>query len=333
MNIKHRKTFLRNLVILLLLLSANAWAINALGSPTLATPNKSLATTAQTTQPHLYPVKIEHGQRRTVSGTIRSYALYIPQLNSSLPGPPYPLVVMVHGFLMSSNEQKYNAQFLAQRGLIVLCPNMTKILLGSKIRDENVLDVVDQTKWLIEQSKLPTSPCYKLLDAKRTAIAGNSSGGAVCFEAALEAQKQKIPFQAMCTMEGVPWDRTLDKVSALEPLQLLTLRAEPCLCNFHSNILKYVERLKFPADDIKINGAHHCDAENPTSLGCMSVCGTSHEKYRRLFQLVTYLYLKEVLKAPQMDGFNKSFIEEMEGMQKEGKVTAHLNNLQSRQIK
>ncbi len=278
---------------------------------------------------NLYNVKIEHGQRPSVSGTVRSYVLYIPQANSDLPKPPYPLVVMIHGFLMTANQQQFTSTYLAQHGIAVFSPNMTKILLGDKTRSDNVKDVVGQTKWLIEQSAILTSPYYGLVDPKRTAIAGNSSGGAVCFEAVLEAQKEHIPFHAMCAMEGVPWDRTLDKVSQVEPMQILCLRAEPCLCNFHYNILKYIDRLKFPVDDVKVNGAHHCDAENPTSIGCMSVCGSSHEKYRQLFKLLTYTYLRDVLKAPQFEDSSKSFIDTVASLQKEGKVEAHLNNLKS----
>ena len=273
-----------------------------------------------------------HGQRRTSSGAIRSYILYIPQSKDSLPKPPYPVVVMVHGFLMSSIQQKYTCRFLAERGFIVLAPNMAKIMLGSEKRTKNVEDVVDQTEWLIKQSNTPTSPFFGLCDAKRMAIAGNSSGGAICFEAVLQAQKVKLPFTSMCSLEGVPWDRTLNQVTEIEPINILTLRAEPCLCNYHWNVLKYIERLKFPTDDVKINGAHHCDAENPTSLGCMSVCGSSHEKYRLLFKLITYLYLRDTLNAPRLYYPTKSFIEVITEMKKEGKVIAHLNNLQSTKL-
>ncbi len=147
------------------------------------------------------------------------------------------------------------------------------------------------------------------------------------FEAVLRAQKIKLPYHSMCSLEGVPWDRTIDQVKNIEPMNILVLRAEPCLCNYHWNVLRYVRELKFSVDDVKVNGAHHCDAENPTSIGCMSICGSSHEKYRRLFKIITYLYLRDTLDAPKFEP--KSFVEVMNEMQKDGKVIAHLDNMQS----
>lgn len=277
---------------------------------------------------NLYTVRRIHGQRRTSSGTSRTYVLYIPGNRGSLPKQPYPLVVMVHGFLMSSNQQSSTCRYLAERGFAVLAPNMSRIMWGKENRTKNVKDVVDQTVWLIKQSKTPNSPFFGLCDASRMAIAGNSSGGAICFEAALEAQKVNLPYHALCSLEGVPWDRTLSQVKDIEPMNILTLRAEPCLCNYHSNVLKYTERLRFATDDVKINGAHHCDAENPTSVGCMSVCGTSHKKFRRLFELIAYLYLRDSLDAPKLYEPTKSFVEVMNEMQVNGKVVIHLNHMQ-----
>jgi len=302
--------------------------------PAFSNPNTPPHTQKQTSIPesNLYSVKVEHGSHHTISGAKRSYVLYIPQTNSALPKGPFPVVVMVHGFLMSSNQQSNTCYFLAQRGFVVLAPNMSKVMLGSTNRTENVNDVVDQTVWLVEQSKKPDSKYYGLVDPKRMAIAGNSSGGAVCFEVALRAQEVGTPFRTLCSLEGVPWDRTLNKMKDIEPMHILALRAESCLCNYHWNVLAYLKQLKFAADDVKVNGAHHCDAENPTSIGCMSVCGSSHEKFRRLFQLITYLYLRDTLDAPKLYNPTKSFIEVVNEMQRKGTVIAHLDNMQSNKI-
>lgn len=278
----------------------------------------------------LYNVKIVHGQRRTITGANRSYVLYIPQSNRNLSKAPYPVVLMIHGFLMSSNEQRHTSYYLAQRGIAVICPNMDKIMLGSERRTRNVEEVVDQLNWLVKESKKKGSPYYGLFDSSRLAIAGNSSGGALCFEGVLQAQKIKMPFISMCSLEGVPWDRTLSRVKEVEPLNILTLRAEPCICNYHWNVLKYIKALNFPTDDVKINGAHHCDAENPTTIGCMSVCGTTHNKYRRLFELITYYYLRDTLHAPKFEP--QSFSAIISEMQKDGLVLSHLNNIQSAKL-
>lgn len=318
---------------LIILLSAALFAPSVKTSA-LSNPDSNVTMQGQKNlpEPNLYGVKFERSKRSTVSGTKRSYVLYIPQAHGSLPKSPYPLVVMVHGFLMSSNQQSNTCRYLCERGFVVLGPNMSKIMLGSENRTKNVNDVVDQMAWLVKESKNPHSKYFQLVDPQRMAIAGNSSGGAVCFEVALRAQEVKLPFRTLVSLEGVPWDRTLARVRDIEPMNILCLRAESCLCNYHWNVLKYIELLKFAADDVKVNGAHHCDAENPTTIGCMSVCGTSHEKYRRLFQLVTYLYLRDTLAAPKLFNPRKNFVEVVSEMQSKGKVIAHLNNIQSNKL-
>src|SRR5262249_13233981 len=163
-----------------------------------------------------------------------------------------------------------------------------KVLLGDETRMENVADVLDEISWLELQSRIPGNPLYGLVDSDRVGIAGNSAGGALCLELLLAAQKANIPIQAMCSLDGVPWDRTWSRMTKIKPVKMLSLRAEPGLCNYHARVLLYLARLKFPFDDVKINGAHHCDVENPTTFGCRCLCGRSDEKYRRIFQRLTY---------------------------------------------
>ncbi len=282
--------------------------------------------------PNLYKVKIEHKQMRTTSGVPRSYILYVPEMTENLPAPPFPVVVLVHGFLMSSNQVTNNAKYFAERGFIVISPNMTRLLWGDENRMQNVRDILQDISWLIEQNKTEKSPLYGLVNPNRMAVAGNSSGGAVCLQLVIEAQKANIPIYAMCSLEGVPWDRSWSQVPDIKPIKILTVRAEPCLCNYYTRMLGYLQRLKFPYDDVQIKGAHHCDAENPTTFGCMSICGKSHAKYRQLFQLVTYLYLRDTLGAPKLDGPDKKFSEVVLDMQNQGTVVAHLAKRQTLEL-
>jgi len=280
----------------------------------------------------LYKVKIEHGQFSTRSGAKRTYTLYVPEANSTLPGPPYPVVVLIHGFLMTGDQHKNNAQSFAERGFIAITPDLTKVLLGDDTRMGNVRDVLDEITWLELQSSIAGNPLYGMVDPTRVGIAGNSAGGAVCLELLLEAQKEKIPIQAMCSLDGVPWDRTWGHMTELQPVKILSLRAEPSLCNFHARMLLYLARLKFPFDDVKINGAHHCDVENPTTLGCRCVCGRSDEKYRHIFQRLTYLYFRDVFHAPSFDPPTENFIAAVHNFQSDDKVIANLMHMQPEEL-
>jgi hypothetical protein len=76
---------------------------------------------------------------------------------------------------------------------------------------------------------------------------------------------------------------------------------------------------------LTINGAHHCDVENPSTIGCHCVCGTSSEKYRRIFQRLTYLYFRDKFNAPVFDNSKPSFVEAVHSLQSDGKVVAELS--------
>ncbi len=281
----------------------------------------------------IYNVKVLTGHLRTKSGTTRTYTLYLPEKSSVLPAAPYPLLVLVHGFLMTGHQHSGNAKYFAQRGFAVLTPDMTKILLGDQNRMRNVHDILDQISWLLKESNSKASPFNGLIDSTRVGIAGNSAGGAVCLEMILEAQKANIPIHAICSLDGVPWDRTKDLMSSLKPVNILSLRAEPGLCNYYSRMVPYLKLLKFPYNDVKINGAHHCDVENPTTLGCRCVCGKSSAKYRNVFQHLTYLYFRDTFNVPaQASAPSENFIEAVASLKSNGLAIANLNQLKPTQI-
>lgn len=273
----------------------------------------------------LYKFRIERGQFRTASGAMRAYALYIPESTEGLPAGPYPLVVLLHGFLMTGHQQSGNAQNFARHGFIAFTPDLTKVLLGHTTREHNVQDVLNEIRWLTDRKQNSESPLHGLVDANRVGIAGISAGGAVSLEVILEAQKSGIPIKAMCALDGVPWDRTSDRMSQLKPIRMLSLRAEPALWNFHGRILSYLKMLRFKSDDVKVNGARHCDVENPTTLGCRCLCGSSSERFRRVFQRLTYLFFKEALNGPSLDGKRETFAQAVHSYEHNGQVVAKLD--------
>jgi hypothetical protein len=233
---------------------------------------------------------------------------------------------------MTGVQHRNNAFYFASHGIVAVTPDLTKVLLGDDTRMRNVSDILDEICWLIGQSKSSGGHLAQMIDPARIGIAGNSAGGAACLELLVEAQKAKIPIKAMCALDGVPWDRSWLRLSELEPVNILSLRAEPALCNYHSRILKYLALLKFPYDDVKINGAHHCDVENPSTIGCRCICGSSDEKYRHLFQKLTYLYFRDKFHAPVFEKPEQSFVEAVSELQSDKKVVAELNQTKHREI-
>lgn len=280
----------------------------------------------------LYQVEIRREELRTASGTKRSFTLYLPKPAAGLPGPPYPLLVIAHGFLMSGTQQSANSLYFAQRGLAVLSPNLTRVLLGDETRMENINDIIEQLRWVERESAAKNSPIYGMIDPNRVGSAGNSSGGAVALEVVIQAQKQKVPIHALCSMDGAPWDRSWEAMPKLAPLKVFSLRAEPSLCNEHARILNFLRSTTFPFDDVKIIGAHHCDAENPTTVRCECVCGRSRPQYRELFQRLTYLFFRDTFGLPRLTGPNKSLNEVAHDLEQAGKVVVRLNQQGSTKV-
>jgi acetyl esterase/lipase len=279
---------------------------------------------SKTESNELYSYKVTVSKHTSHSGRTREFTIYVPDINPNLPKPPFPTVLMAHGFLMTAKQQKENGEYFARRGMVVIAPNITKLLLGEETRMNNIDDILDLLKWLTTESS------YKeVIDVNRFAVGGNSSGGAVALELLIQMQKRNLPCRTACFLDGVPWDRSWAAVKELKPVNALTLRAEDTLCNEKARMLKCLAPIPYSFDDVKIVGAHHCDAEAPTTIGCLCVCGKSDPVHRARFQRVLYLYLRDTLEAHNFETPAESFADLMKTMQKEGTVEARLTNLES----
>jgi acetyl esterase/lipase len=300
------------------------------GLASTSTPSKSSTAKvkqvleSKTESSDLYSYKVIVSKHTSHSGRTREFTIYVPDVNPNLPKPPFPTVLMAHGFLMTAKQQKENGEYFARRGMVVIAPNITKLLLGEETRMNNIEDILDLLKWLTTES------AYKdVIDVNRFAVGGNSSGGAVALELLIQMQKRGMPCRTACFLDGVPWDRSWPAVKDLKPVNALTLRAENTLCNEKARMLKCLAPIPYSFDDVKIVGAHHCDAEAPTTIGCLCVCGKSDPVHRARFQRVLYLYLRDTLDAHNFETPAQPFTDLMKTMQKEGTVEAKLSNLES----
>ena len=97
------------------------------------------------------------------------------------------------------------------------------------------------------------------------------------------------------------------------------------MCNYHSRMLKFLGQLPFPYEDVKVNGARHCDVENPTTIGCFSVCGKSDAEHRLVFKTLLYLFLRDELSAPKIGAIEPTFESFVSKMQAEKKVVMEMN--------
>jgi dienelactone hydrolase len=247
-----------------------------------------------------YQVSIEHGRYHTATGECVCYDLFIPQPDPALPSPPWPAVVLNHGFARDHTRQRNNALYLAERGVVVLTPDMGCLLGGERAQLENISDLVGEVAWLAERSATPGDVLNGLLDPARIGLAGHSAGGAVSFEAAIDAQNTPTPVAAVCLMDAVPWARTVARAAEFPPLPFASWRSEPEPCNAEGSVRRLLSKLPFPAEDVLIVGGTHCDPENPSDTACALACGCSAPERQSLYQQFLYLFARETLHAPDV---------------------------------
>ena len=248
----------------------------------------------------LYQVSIESGCRPTASGEHVQYDLFIPQPDPALTPPPWPAVVLNHGFARNHTRQRDNAMYLAQRGVVVLTPDSASLLGGEAAQLNCIADVVADVAWLAERSATPDDRLAELLDPARIGLAGHSAGGAISFEAAIDAQNTPTAVAAVCLMDAVPWDRTIARAADFPVLPFASWRSEPSSCNADGSVRSVLSGLPFTTEDVLIVGGTHCDPENPSDWTCALPCGCSTAERQSLYQQFLYLFVRGALQAPSI---------------------------------
>ena len=248
-----------------------------------------------------FSVRVEHGTRRTTAGGQVAYSLFMPQPGESLAAPPYPAVVISHGFARSKRFHANTACALAERGIVVLTPDLISLLGGEEAQQRNIENLVDHVRWLRTRATAESDPLFDLLDPGRIGLVGHSAGGAISLEAAIELNEAGESVDALMLLDGVPWARTVDRAEELRELAFASVRSEPSACNAEGAIRDVLARLPFATEDILVVGGSHCDPENPTDLLCRLACGGSDEQARAAYQELIGAFLGDALAAPDID--------------------------------
>lgn len=267
----------------------------------------------------LFTVEIENGTRRTCTGDEVAYSLFIPQANPDLPAPPWPAVVLNHGFSRTKKTQADNANYLAQRGFVVLTPNQVG-LGGFATRETNITVTLDHLDWLNRRSTTPGDPLDGRIDPRRLGLAGHSAGGALSFEAAARSQCLNDPVSALFLLDAVPWRSTLEAAPGMAPIALGSLRSEPSACNAQGEVRDLLDALMFAAEDVRVVGGTHCDPENPTDFLCRWACGGSSGLRRYVYLRLMTLFFQDALNAPSVDTNPTGYAPTLEWLERAGLV-------------
>ena len=268
-----------------------------------------------------FDVRIEEGERKTSAGDTVAYELFLPTPREDLPPPPWPAVVLTHGFGRDYRYHAKNARYMARRGIAVLTPNMTRLTLGRPAQVRNIVNTVDHIVWLQGRAMSDHDPLKGSIDRNRIGLAGHSAGGAVSFEAAILSQERDIPVAGLCLLDGAPWDRTLNRAPRLRWLPFASLRSEASVCNFHGKVVSLLNRLRFPTEDIQIMEGTHCDAENPSNAACWFLCGGKDGDGQHLYQQLMYLFFQDALGVHRLEENPETYSEVLKSLAARGTIT------------
>ncbi len=264
-------------------------------------------------------VDIEEAERTTSRGETIGYALYVPHLETN-GYDRIPAVILLHGFQRHYRFHRNNALYMAQRGIVVLTPNMTDLWLGPSAQRHNVRIAADHVAWLAKRSLSEGDLLSHRMDPFRIGLAGHSSGGAVAFEAVARSQKGSFPAKAVCLLDAVPWESTLHMARRFKPMPLCSLRSDPSPLNLLGLVHRLLERLSFPVEDIRIQGASHSDPENPTSPFVQLLAGLSRPEYQALYQELMYLFFQDAFGIEPKDPLLPSYRDALQELVGEGRV-------------
>lgn len=266
-----------------------------------------------------FAVNVERGTRLTTAGDEIAYSLFIPQRAGHLTTPPYPAVIISHGFARNQRFHHDTACALAQRGIIVLTPNLVSLLGGEQARERNIVNLVDHVRWLRARTQAQSDTLYGLLDRQRLGLVGHSAGGAISIEATIELDQMDEDINALMLLDGVPWTRTLDRAGELQEVAFASARSEPAACNADGSIRQFLARLPFVTSDILVVDASHCDPENPTDLLCRLACGGSRDQARTVYQELIQTFLGDALLIPSANN-QSEFAASVERLQATGRI-------------
>lgn len=237
---------------------------------------------------------------RMPESAIPDVALVYPESPTASSKPPYPLIVLSHGFGRSHVYHMLNARHLASEGFFVAVPDDT--------RPESLVRLVQE---LIDRSLSRRGSLRGLVDHTRIGLAGHSAGGAGSLVAALELQETSTPVKAICLLDAVPGPDLIADAPSLEPVALSSFRAEPGTCNAHGVVVRLLQRVAWEVDDILVTGSTHCDQEDPSDVFCSTFCGKASGEHQRTFRRLMISFFKDALLGDSA-GQHEALVSELE---------------------
>ncbi len=172
--------------------------------------------------------------------------------------PVRALAVVAHGFTRSRDRESVLARRLAAEGLVVAVPD-----LPFWIRHRGNGDaIVDLVRIMERERGLDTLPVV---------LAGTSAGGLATLLAT-----DRVPRLALWLgLDPVDREGIAEAIARALEAPAIVLRAPSSPCNAFGSARKIAAWLPHRIGYQLIEGASHCDFENPTNWRCEALCGRS----------------------------------------------------------
>lgn len=197
-------------------------------------------------------------------------------------GIPVGLAVIAHGFTRSRVRHGNLGSALAQAGVITVIPDLPNVvdLWGN---GQAVVQLVEK----LERGDVPTVAAPR----ERIVLVGTSAGGLATVLAAA-----RLP--GIAGWIGLdPVDRTgtgRDAAAGLRAPAVVML-ADASLCNLVTSGEAIAAALPRRMRTLAVDGASHCDFEDPTNTLCEAACGRSSQPLRETIRAEIVATVREML--------------------------------------
>ncbi len=136
----------------------------------------------------------------------------------------------------------------------------------------------------------------------RRGLAGRCAGGAISFEAGIDARNTTTPVAAVALLDAVPWDRTISRAAGFPAIAFASRRRGPGPCNAHRSVRSLPSGLPFPTEDVLIVGGTRSDPENFSDAPVPLACCRSTTGRQVLCRQFLRLFLRNAPQAPPAPG-------------------------------
>ncbi len=207
-------------------------------------------------------------------------------------GAPYPVVIIGHGFSRTKDNVGRLALHLSSWGMVVVAPSFPGRFSPDHALNGRIM------RELLTWARGGPAPIGPIVDAQRSAYVGHSAGGLAAYLAA--AADPTVT--ALVGLDPVDNAGAGAQAAPNITARTLVLGAAASRCNANGSAQAMYTALTGPERwFVRVAGATHCDAEDPSDRLCTATCGGEDANRRALFRRYMTAHLRFVFACEARD--------------------------------